>query len=227
MMENPRTPSSTGRVTSFAPWYVALLLNFCYLANIGRMTSQQAYRAQTHIVSDADVQRLIDQATRIIDPMAEDSWAQYCLILMPTYRTRIEREAEVARRAEQARIEAEERAAEEERRIAKEKHVAAEKLKRKKQQESQQRDRERSRTTRNTETAPLSPSSSRAVVQRKSASSIGDSNSGSDVVRSRRPQRGSQKTGSGKGKGKAPKEGAEEYQEPPLLPKHAKLVSCT
>ena len=189
------------------------------------MTSQQAYWAQTHIASDADVQRLIDQATRIIDPMEEDSWAQYCLILMPTYR--IEREAEVARRAKQARIEAEERAAEEERRIAKEKHAAAEKLKRKKQQESQQRDRERSRTTRNTETAPLSPSSSHAVVQRKSASSIGDSNSGSDVVRSRRPRRGSQKTGSGKGKGKAPKEEAEEYQEPPLLPKHVKLVSCT
>jgi hypothetical protein len=33
---------------------------------------------------------------------------------MPTYRTRIEREAEVARQAEQARIEAEECAAEEE-----------------------------------------------------------------------------------------------------------------
>ena len=46
-------------------------------------------------------------------------------------------------------------------------------------------------------------------------------------MRSRRPQRGSQKTGSGKGKGQAPKEEAEGYQEPPLLPKHAKLVSCT
>jgi hypothetical protein len=191
---------------------------------MGRIISQQSYRAQVHIVSDADVQRMIDQVTAIIDPMAEDSWAQGCVILMPTYRARVEREAEIARQQEQARIEAAEHAAEAERRVAKEKQAAVEKLKRQKQQESQKRDRECARATHDIETAPLSPSSSRAVVQRKSASSIGDSNSGSDVVRSRRSKRGPQRKESGKGKGK---DEEVEWKDPPKLPKHATLVSHT
>jgi hypothetical protein len=45
-----------------------------------------------HIVPDSDVQLMIDHATAIIDPMAEDSWAEVCAPLMPTYRERIQHE---------------------------------------------------------------------------------------------------------------------------------------
>lgn len=161
---------------------------------------------------------MIEIATTMIDPIAEDSWADGCEPLMPTYRERIAHEAEAARRAEKVQRAAEARAAEEARRNA-ERHAVAE---RKKQEAAQKKSRERTRTTRNTDPA-LSPSSSRTIVTRKSGASLGESGSGgSDAASSRRPKRGSQQKEDAKGKGR---EVATEWQEPLKLPKNAKLVS--
>jgi hypothetical protein len=163
---------------------------------------------------------MIEIATTMIDPIAEDSWADGCEPLMPTYREQQRRahEAEAARRAELVRREAEARAAAEARRDA-ERHAAAE---RKKQEATQRQGRERARAARNTDPA-LSPSSSRTIVTRKSGASLGESGSGgSDAASSRRPKRGSQKKEDAKGKGR---EVATEWQEPLKLPKNAKLVS--
>ena len=50
---------------------------------------------------DEEVQYMVELATQVVDPIAEDSWARDCVPLMPTYRERVHREQEEeARRVE-------------------------------------------------------------------------------------------------------------------------------
>jgi hypothetical protein len=130
------------------------------------------------------VQQMIDRATLIIDLMADDSWAEGCAPLMPTYRKRIQHKREATRWAEEVKIAAQQRAAKEQCHIAVEQQQAKAKREQMKQQkaEKQDHDHAHTRAKRETDSQQLSLTSSCAVVQRKSASSIGCSESGSEIA---------------------------------------------
>jgi hypothetical protein len=135
---------------------------------------------------------MMDRSSQIIDPIADDSWAVDCLLLMPTFRARVQREQEARRRAEQERIDEANRAAAEERRLYFEKQQNAAKLEREKQQKLRKQETDRACAARANENRTLSPTSSRAVAKRKSGSSIGGSGSGGEVEKMVAPK-GSQR----------------------------------
>jgi len=196
---------------------------------------------------DEELQLMVDRATQIVDPLAADSWAVDCLMLMPTFSARMERERETAERA--ARAQAARAAQEEAARVAQERAVQAraeyernlettrladeahrravgvlrENERRAREQQQQQRQ-QQSRTQHADETRLLSPTSTRAVAKRKSGSSIGESGSGSEVEKMIVP-RGAQ--------GKVPRKGKEtvvevddlRMQDPPSIPTGSYEVS--
>ena len=166
-----------------------------------------------------ELQIMLDRAAQIVDPIADDSWAGDCELLMPTYRERVQREQEALRRAERERIDEANRAAAEERRLAIEKQQNTARLEWERQQRLRRQETDRARAKRANENWLLSPTSSRAVAKRKSRSSISGSGSSGDVEKMT-ALKGSQ----GKGKGKA-KESDEDLRDPRELPFGAIQVS--
>ena len=172
---------------------------------------------------------MVDRAIQVVDAVADDSWAQDCAILMPTYRARVQAEQEAVRRtaeeaAERERAAAErELAAEAERRESFRTQQDAAKLER----ERKSRVRKQEREVHNKESKLLSPESSRAVAKRKSGSSLGESGSGGEIERKIAPK-GTQGKGSRKDKGKAPAKApaqSQGLQDPPEFPNGSCQVS--
>ena len=154
---------------------------------------------------DDEIQGMINYATSVVDPIADDDWANVCRQLMPTFcrweRLECERQEQELREQEEARQAEEERIAEEERQAL---YALCE---RQKQDRNQRVTRQRAREQEK-DSGHLSPSSSRAVAKRKSGSSIGESGSG---------EKAPEEKGKGKGKAKAP-EGPVELKDPIELP---------
>src|ERR1700733_13615766 len=117
---------------------------------------------------DEELQLLFDRAVDLVDPIADESWAEDCLPLMPTFQRRREREAEEERRI--ALHEAN-RQAKEERCQAIAQQLEQGRIEREteraKRKQAQKEVRQRSRTNND---GDLSPSATRAVAKQKSAS---------------------------------------------------------
>src|ERR1700733_2742121 len=152
---------------------------------------------------DEELQIMFDRAVDLVDPIADENWAADCLPLMPTFQRRKEGEAEEARRIE---LDEANRQAEEERRQAIAQQLEQGRLEREteraKRKQAQKEARQRSRAKND---GDLSPSATRAVAKRKSASSLGESVSGGEVNALVKVK--------GKGKGKS-KKGEEVLRDP-------------
>jgi hypothetical protein len=101
---------------------------------------------------------------------------------MLTYCERIHHEREAACQTEQANIAVQQCAAKEKCCLVAEKQQAKAKLEQLEQQKAEKQDCACACAKRETESQQLSPTSSHAVVQRKSTSSLGDSGSGSEIA---------------------------------------------
>jgi hypothetical protein len=159
---------------------------------------------------------MIDYATRVVDPIADDDWADVCIDLMPTFRERrrLEQERLEQERHEQELRDQEEARRAEEDRIAEEERAALHALRERQRQERGQRvTRQRNREQQEKDSGHLSPTSSRVVAKRKSGSSVGESGSGDKPEVPPEPK----EKGKGKGKARAPEESAD-LKDPSLLP---------
>jgi hypothetical protein len=211
---------------------------FAKIADKNHAMPQRRYCPPGDAMTDHEVLRWIRITVRLVDPIAEDSWAERLGGFMPTYQARIRREQEEQEAQERKEQEEAERIRQEEAERIRleqvERHRQSREASRRKpakvdreKQQPQQISRQRSRQQREQESGHLSPSSGRAVVKRKSASSVGASKSegeveeimspGASLIKSVKEQ---------KGKGKEP-EVSSELRIPRLRPKDAVPLSVS
>lgn len=219
---------------------------FAKIADKNHAMPQRRYCPPGDTMTDHEVLRWIRITVRLVDPIAEDSWAERLGGFMPTYQARIRREQEEQEAQERKEQEEAERIRQEEAeriRLEQVERLRLEQVERHRQsreasrrkpakvdrekQQPQQISRQRSRQQREQESGHLSPSSGRAVVKRKSASSVGASKSegeveeimspGASLIKSVKEQ---------KGKGKEP-EVSSELRIPRLRPKDAVPLSVS